>query len=712
MTGIDQAAESWVKAASEFTWNVNLSDFSGSHGYEGYFTGVIDSGNLSVFEEKFRLAVNKPGTANFAVMGEVCFWKNNYSTERRERLTYRTLKRFSDPVTWNKFAHSLKKLAGDFSVGNFLEMRRLSGFDEGFAIPLTFLSFYDPDNYPMTDRHIGRWWNSNKGRFGYFKWPGFVFRSGVVSGSGEDDVISNYNAYKGLTEFCREYSSLLNEKTGILWRAADVEKAIFNAQINGIVLTPLTEVVFPDENTDLDYSDYKPEGSVLILTIDSFHKSSEGEKVGYSPEFSIVGSGIGPESVRLIMENRAEIYGKIKSNRIVWDNFENEIINNDDLRFGPDFSGGDDEGKYLPAVFRYNGDFYDGLDDEGREKLLHSDKHLLIISACYGLLSPFEYVQNYSCQFGNDNAAYWQWTKNKTLSKILADYITVRGIKLIFDFTDCDIGSYHRSIDWEYVERETGVEILHCYHEWAEGDKALKFFGEFVSDVLFTKGDEEILNPDYSVGINNIHFSRSLRPEKELKAKNLQNLLDIIDSGERGVAEFKTSAFWSENRGNGIDDRRFGWLGRDYSKFKIARNIVSFLNSNGGNLIIGIQENVEGDSLNVVGIESEFSKLISHNKDGYRRKIVDEVINKMIYPKDVKNYFSRYFAIDFYEVNDRLVCWIQVFKSEDVPFYVVLRDSSNERYEEIFYIREDSSSIELSPKHTGEYIMKHFCRRR
>ncbi|UUX93295.1 AlbA family DNA-binding domain-containing protein [Methanoplanus endosymbiosus] len=701
-----------MKAASEFTWNVNLSDFSGSHEYDGYFSGVIDSENLPEFEKKFRSAVKKPGIANFAVAGEVCFWKNYYSTERRERLTYRTLRRFSDPVVWNKFAHSLKKLAGDFTIGNFSDMRHLSGFDGGFAIPLTFLSFYDPDNYPMTDRHIGRWWNSNKRRFGYSGLPDFVFRSGVVSGTGEDDAISNYNAYKGLTGFCRDYSSLLEEKTGSKWRAADVEKAIFNAQINGVVLSPLTEVILPDEGIYLNFSDYNPEGSVLILTIDSFHKSSDKEKSGYSPEFSIAKSGIGPESVRLVMENRAEIYGKLKSNRIVWDNFENEIINNDDLRFGPDFSGGDDSGEYLPAVFRYNGDFYDGLDDEGRVRLLSSDKHFLIISACYGLLSPFEYVQNYSCQFGSDNAAYWQWTKNKTLSKILADYVTVRGIKLIFDFTDCDVESYHRSIDWEYVEKETGVEILHCYHEWAEGDKALKFFGEFVNDVIFARSDEDILNLDYSLSINNIHFSRSLRPDKEVKPKKLQNLQDIIDSGERDTAEFKTSIFWSENPEKTVDDKRFWWLGRDYSKFKIARNIVSFLNSNGGNLIIGVKENPEDDSLKIVGIESEFSKLDNRNKDGYRRKIVDEVINKMIYPKDVKNHFSRYFAIDFHEVRGEILCWIQVFKSEDVPFYVVLRDNNHEgRSEELFYIREDSSSVELSPKHTGEYIMKHFCRR-
>lgn len=711
MAGNGQAADGWARAASEFIWNVNLSDFSGSREYEGYFTEVITPKNLPDFEEKFRSAVNRPGAANFAVAGEVCFWKNYYSNDRSESFTSRTLGRFSDPVVWNKFAHSVRRLAGDFTVGNFFEMRRLSGFDNGFAIPLTFLSFYDPDNYPMTDWHTGRWWNSNKKRFGYSGRPDFVFRSGVVSGLGEDDAISNYNAYKGLTEFCRDYSSLLNEKTGSGWRAADVEKAIFYAQINGIVLSPLTYVVFPDEEHDLNYSDYKPEGSVLILTIDSFHKSSEGQKSGFSPEFSFAGSGVSPESVRLIMENRAEIYGKIRSNKIVWDNFENEIINNNDLRFGPDFSGGDESGEYLPAIFRYNGDFYDGLDDEGREKILHSDKHLLIISACYGLLSPFEYVQNYSCQFGNDNAAYWQWTKNKILSKILADYIRVKGIRLVFDFTDCDVVSYHKSIDWEYVERETGAEVLHCYHEWAEGDKALKFFGEFVSDFILERADEELLGMDYSAGVNNIIFFCSVRSKVKSVPKNLQNLLDIIDSGERGVAEFKTSAFWSENPENYVDDNRFGWLGRDYSKFKIARNIVSFLNSNGGNLIIGIKENPEDDSLNIVGIESEFSKLSNHNKDGYRRKIVDEIINKMIYPKDVKNHFSRYFAIDFYEVDGRLLSWIQVFKSEDVPFYVVLRDSPGGGIEEIFYIREDSASVELSPKHTGEYIMKHFCRR-
>ena len=61
------------------------------------------------------------------------------------------------------------------------------------------------------------------------------------------------------------------------------------------------------------------------------------------------------------------------------------------------------------------------------------------------------------------------------------------------------------------------------------------------------------------------------------------------------------------------------------SKFIIARSIAGFLNTDGGDLIIGIQEDRIKNSIQAVGIEEDYSKLQEkdRNPDGYRRMIVD-----------------------------------------------------------------------------------------
>ena len=68
------------------------------------------------------------------------------------------------------------------------------------------------------------------------------------------------------------------------------------------------------------------------------------------------------------------------------------------------------------------------------------------------------------------------------------------------------------------------------------------------------------------------------------------------------------------------------------SKFIIARSIAGFLNTDGGDLIIGIQEDRIKNSIHALGIEEDYSKLQEkdRNPDGYRRMIVDSVIQKYL----------------------------------------------------------------------------------
>ena len=93
-------------------------------------------------------------------------------------------------------------------------------------------------------------------------------------------------------------------------------------------------------------------------------------------------------------------------------------------------------------------------------------------------------------------------------------------------------------------------------------------------------------------------------------------------------------------------------FGRDTSKFIVAKTLAGFLNTEGGNLIIGIKENKKGMRNEIAGIEAEYSNLKDPTTDGYRRMIVDEVIRKYLPPEIFHNmnelapgYSSRKFRI-------------------------------------------------------------------
>ena len=101
------------------------------------------------------------------------------------------------------------------------------------------------------------------------------------------------------------------------------------------------------------------------------------------------------------------------------------------IRFGPDFNGTDATGKYRPAINRYIGFLYTEtpeLPELITRRLLEPDApHLLILSALYGPLHPFDIIQDYDLKMG-DHPARTKWRK-KIFPLFLKEYIQTYGIK-------------------------------------------------------------------------------------------------------------------------------------------------------------------------------------------------------------------------------------------------------------------------------------------
>lgn len=180
----------------------------------------------------------------------------------------------------------------------------------------------------------------------------------------------------------------------------------------------------------------------------------------------------------------------------------------------------------------------------------------------------------------------------------------------------------------------------------------------------------------------------------------------MISAGESDRVEFKLQSLWSADL---TKEEIFSSESAEVRKYRtnasrliIARSIAGFLNSNGGDLIIGIREDRILNQIQVVGIEDDYSKLLENdrNPDGYRRMLVDAVIRKYI--PEVYDTASRFIHISFPSVSGKTLCHIHISPS-DKPVFV---DTGNEEH---FFVRIDASTRSISGKKLTHYILTRFA---
>jgi hypothetical protein len=201
------------------------------------------------------------------------------------------------------------------------------------------------------------------------------------------------------------------------------------------------------------------------------------------------------------------------------------------------------------------------------------------------------------------------------------------------------------------------------------------------------------------------YFLKNRAADTVIVQKGPDAIRRMIDDGENDRVEFKLQSLWSTD----LTPAEIGASGsnevRKYrhntSKFIIARSIAGFLNTNGGDLIIGVQENRINNSVQIAGTEGEYNKLHEQdrNPDGYRRMIVDSVIRKYI--PEIFDTASRFIHISFPFVSGRTVCWLHITPA-DKPVFV---DIGNE---ELFFIRVDASTRPITGKTLTTYILSRF----
>ncbi|HOK40473.1 MAG TPA: ATP-binding protein [bacterium] len=162
--------------------------------------------------------------------------------------------------------------------------------------------------------------------------------------------------------------------------------------------------------------------------------------------------------------------------------------------------------------------------------------------------------------------------------------------------------------------------------------------------------------------------------------EELDDIKKLLTSNENKNLEFKSSIRWDyyQNKVNKA------------LEFSVLKSIVAFLNTNGGTLIIGIDDNK-----NILGLEKDYETLKKKDKDGFEAYLIQIIKEKI----DIN--ICSYIHIKFLNLNEKEICIIKI-KKANAPVYL------NNQNENLFFIRTGNITSQLDAKNTVEYIKNHW----
>jgi hypothetical protein len=125
-------------------------------------------------------------------------------------------------------------------------------------------------------------------------------------------------------------------------------------------------------------------------------------------------------------------------------------------------------------------------------------------------------------------------------------------------------------------------------------------------------------------------------------------------------------------------------------EYVAVKTISAFLNSDGGKLLIGVDD--EG---NILGLEKDFKTLKKDNSD------VFELHLRQLVKKYLKTNFEKQIKVKFHKLETKVVCLVTIRRS-DRPVFI--------QYEgkEEFFVRNGNSSIPKTRQEQSEYEKQHW----
>lgn len=183
-----------------------------------------------------------------------------------------------------------------------------------------------------------------------------------------------------------------------------------------------------------------------------------------------------------------------------------------------------------------------------------------------------------------------------------------------------------------------------------------------------------------------------IKPKEELvkeekkKVSAAERIKNLIAQGESKTLEFKSSLRFDMEK-KGVPFKTI-----EHSTFK---NIAAFLNSEGGTLLIGVN-----DESILVGLEeTDFTTFGGKNKKDEFLKHMDNLVQEYF-----GNDFTRKFNIDFVEIDGKTICAIEIKERAAKPVPL----NNKEKGREEFYVRRFASAKDLTLFESLNYIQEHW----
>lgn len=190
----------------------------------------------------------------------------------------------------------------------------------------------------------------------------------------------------------------------------------------------------------------------------------------------------------------------------------------------------------------------------------------------------------------------------------------------------------------------------------------------------FLQERRELISDEINKYISNFISKKKLVVKKKIKIQ------DLISLGESDVLEFKSSIRWDY-----FQDKINKKL-----ELVIIKTVASLMNSEGGILLIGVNDDGE-----IIGIEKDLTTLKKKNLDGFQLLVVDLI------SKYIGREYASYIKFNFETVNNLVVCFIKVNSSSE-PIFIQLAEKKE------FYIRFGNSTRSLDSEETYKYIEEHW----
>lgn len=194
-----------------------------------------------------------------------------------------------------------------------------------------------------------------------------------------------------------------------------------------------------------------------------------------------------------------------------------------------------------------------------------------------------------------------------------------------------------------------------------------------------------IMSDDYLVFLekraNEIFNELKKRIElKHKEDKTEDKVKELIINGESESLEIKSTLRFDIKEG--IVNKKLEYI--------VAKTISAFLNTDGGTLIIGVD-----DDGNTLGLEKDIQTLTKQNIDGF------ELHLRQVIKKYLGDFFEKYIKVTFPKVDDKEICLIQISKSGK-PVFISSEGT------ESFFVRNGNSSIPKNRQEQSEYEKIHW----